>query len=125
MPQSTIPSEAELGIELPFPSFGENLTVSGATEDVVRMGDLFRAGSALLRVTQPRVPCFKLAAHLGQPPSFIRRFLHAGRSGFYLAVVEEGALRAGDAFTLVETDPAQFSVRGALEAAFGAERAER
>jgi MOSC domain-containing protein YiiM len=61
----------------------------------VRVGDRLRAGSALLEVTKPRRPCFKLAAHMGIP-EFPRLFLKSARSGWYARVVEEGDVGAGD-----------------------------
>lgn len=81
--------------------FGENLTVEGLTEETVRLGDVLRIGTALLQVTQPRYPCFKLGIRMGDP-LFPRRFLASGRTGFYLRVVEEGELGAGDPVGLVE-----------------------
>jgi MOSC domain-containing protein YiiM len=88
----------------PFGQFGENLTVEGLTEGTVRVGDIFRVGDALLQVTQPRVPCYKLALRMGEGPDFLRRFLDSGRLGFYLRVVEEGEIGAGDIIERVNTD---------------------
>lgn len=76
--------------------FGENLTLEGLTEDAVRIGDRFRMGTALLEVSQPRLPCFKLAARSGEP-AIAKAMLKGGRTGWYLRVVEEGAVAAGDA----------------------------
>ncbi|MBY0375464.1 MAG: MOSC domain-containing protein [Bryobacteraceae bacterium] len=83
--------------DFPYGFFGENLTIEGLTEDQLETGDLIRAGSALLQVTTPREPCFKLGTKFGDM-QFIRRFAESGRSGFYLAVLEEGILEAGDPF---------------------------
>ncbi len=58
---------AELGRALGYGTFGENLTVEGFVETDVRLGDAIRVGGALLAVTRPRLPCFKLAAHMGDP----------------------------------------------------------
>ena len=85
--------------------FGENLTLEGLAEDGVRLGDVFRVGAALLQVTQPRYPCFKLGIKMGDP-LFPRRFLASGRTGFYLRVLEEGEVGAGDALELVEKSDA-------------------
>ena len=85
--------------------FGENLTVEGLTEDAARLGDVFRVGAALLQVTQPRYPCFKLGIKMGAP-LFPRRFLASGRTGFYLRVLEEGEVGAGDTLELVEQSDA-------------------
>jgi MOSC domain-containing protein YiiM len=81
--------------------FGENLTVEGLTEDTVRLEDTYRVGSALLQVTQARQPCYKLGIRMGNP-RFPRRFLATGRLGFYLRVLEEGEVGAGDAIELVD-----------------------
>lgn len=91
------------GMELPWGAFGENFTTAGMNEADVHIGDTFRFGSAVLRVTQPQLPCYKLGAKF-QRDDIIERFLHSGRSGFYLEVVEEGEAGAGDTITLVEAD---------------------
>jgi MOSC domain-containing protein YiiM len=89
------------GMELSWGQFGENLTTAGLREDEVQIGDRFRAGTAVLVVTQPRVPCFKLGIRFGRP-DILRRFLRSGRSGFYFSVRQEGAVQAGDPITLIE-----------------------
>jgi MOSC domain-containing protein YiiM len=81
--------------------FGENVTVEGLTEETAHLGDVLRVGSAVLQVTQPRYPCYKLGIKMGDP-GFPRRLLASGRTGFYLRVVEEGEVGAGDALALVE-----------------------
>lgn len=75
--------------------FGENLTSRGVLEDEARIGDVLRAGDALLQVSQPRLPCAKLAMRAGEP-GIVAAFLRSGRTGFYLRVLEEGAVGAGD-----------------------------
>lgn len=90
--------------------FGENLTVSGMADDRVHIGDVFRVGEALLEVTQPRVPCYKLELKM-EMPGFSRQFLASGRLGFYFRVLEEGTVGAGDLIERVKTDPEQVSVR--------------
>jgi len=77
-------------------SFGENLTLEGLLENAVHIGDRLRIGTTLLEVSQPRSPCFKLGIRLGDP-RMVRRFQESGRSGFYLRVIEEGEVAAGDA----------------------------
>jgi len=76
-------------------SFGENLTVEGLGENEVAIGDEFAIGTAHFVVTQPRLPCFKLALAL-ETPSIPKTFLESGRTGFYLRVLQEGTLQAGD-----------------------------
>ena len=88
---------AELGRDdFPYGQFGENLTVEGLTEETVYIGDVFRIGTARLEVSQPRPPCFKLGLRMGRP-TFPKAFLASGRVGFYLRVLEEGEIGAGDA----------------------------
>ena len=102
---------SELGLEdMPFGRFGENFTVTGMPEDQVHIGDVFRVGEALVQVTQPRPPCFKLGIRMGMP-WFPKLFLASGRVGFYLRVLEEGLVGAGDQIELVEEDKAGMSVR--------------
>ena len=93
-----------------YGQFGENLTTEGLTEDTVHIGDQFRIGEALVEVTQPRVPCFKLAFKMGIP-TFVKTFLASGRSGFYFRVLEEGMIGAGDSIERTHTDPIGMSVR--------------
>lgn len=88
----------------PHGQFGENLTVSGLSEESVRVGDIFRIGGALLQITQPRIPCYKLAMRMRQGTDFPARFQESGRMGFYLRVLEEGEIGAGDTIELLERD---------------------
>jgi MOSC domain-containing protein YiiM len=83
------------GIELPWGVFGENLTTEGMLEEQVQIGDRLRIASAEFVVTQPRMPCFKLGIRFGHP-DMVKRFLHSQRTGFYLSVVLEGQVAAGD-----------------------------
>lgn len=94
----------ELSRPLPFGQFGENLTVEGLPETEVSIGDVYRVGTALLQVSQPRSPCGKLVMKMGLP-GFAKDFLASGRTGFYLRVLEEGEVGAGDAIALVSRDP--------------------
>jgi MOSC domain-containing protein YiiM len=99
------PWRAELPeVELPWGSFGENFTTEGLLEDEVHIGDRFRIGEAEVVVTQPRTPCFKLGIRFGDP-EMVSRFLESRRSGFYLAVLREGRLEAGDAVELLGREP--------------------
>jgi MOSC domain-containing protein YiiM len=94
----------ELELEaLPWGSFGENLTTAGWWEDEVHIGDRFRIGAAEVVVTQPRMPCFKLAMKFDRE-DIVESFLESGRPGFYLAVLQEGDLAAGDAMERIHED---------------------
>jgi len=88
------------GVDLPWGVFGENFTTEGLLEDTVQIGDKLQAGSAEFVVTQPRMPCFKLGVRFDRP-DMVKRFLHSGRTGFYLAVAREGEVAASDVVTLV------------------------
>ncbi|MCH7979030.1 MAG: MOSC domain-containing protein [Acidobacteria bacterium] len=101
----------ELGrTDFQIPQFGENFTVEGMTEDKIHVGDVFRVGDALVEVTQPRVPCYRLGIKMGDP-KFPKRFLQSCLVGFYLRVLEEGAVGAGDNIEMVRQDPEAMSVR--------------
>ena len=95
--------------DLSWAGFGENLTTEGLSEETLCIGDRLRIGSALLVVTQPRIPCFKLAIRIGRD-DILKRFLASGRSGFYFAVMEEGDLAAGDQIQIEHRDPEKVSV---------------
>ena len=82
--------QQELGRDdLGYGHFGENFTVEGMPDDRIHIGDVFRIGGALLEVTQPRLPCFKLEMKMDLP-GFSRQFIPSGRLGFYFRVLEEG-----------------------------------
>ena len=83
------------GMEMPPGMFGENLTTEGMDEREVKIGDRFRIGTTVLQVSQPRMPCFKLALKFGRP-DMVKRFWLSGRSGIYFSIVEEGELAPGD-----------------------------
>ena len=108
---------AELGGDpLPTGAFGENLTTAGLDLTAALVGDVWRVGSVVLQVTQPRVPCYKLAIRFDDP-KMPRRFTAAGRPGAYLRVLQEGELAAGDA-VVVESRPAHEVSVGLVAAAY-------
>jgi MOSC domain-containing protein YiiM len=102
---------------LDFGAFGENLTTEGLDDGEISIGDIVRAGSSLLMVTQPRIPCFKLAARFGRA-DMVKRFALARRPGFYFAVVEEGEVGAGDTVEVGERATERMSVRELFDAYF-------
>ncbi len=89
--------------------FGENLTVQGMDENDIHIGDVFRIGGAVVEVTEPRTPCHKLAMRMAME-DFPKKFLASGRVGFYLRVIEEGEIGAGDAIELISADSHAMSV---------------
>jgi MOSC domain-containing protein YiiM len=96
-------------MDLPFGVFGENLTTEGITEETVCIGDQFRMGSAVLQVTQPRMPCFKLGILFGRA-DMVKRFWKSGLSGIYFSIVAEGDLAAGDTIALIDRPSNAISV---------------
>ena len=92
-----------------YGQFGENLTTQGLLENEVCIGDIYEIGQAVIQLTQPRVPCYKLANKLGIP-SFAKTFLRANRSGFYARVLEEGGVQADDDIKLMQRDAVGMSV---------------
>jgi MOSC domain-containing protein YiiM len=91
------------GTDLAWGAFGENFTTEGLLEPEIRIGDRIRVGSAEFLVTQPRMPCFKLGVRFGRD-DMVKRFLHSGRPGFYLAVVREGDVARGNSLEFVGRD---------------------
>ena len=89
--------------------FGENFTVDGMPDDKTHVGDVFRVGNSLVQVTQPRVPCYRLGIKMGSP-EFPKKFLQSNRVGFYMRVIQEGEVGAGDLIELVEKDPQRMTV---------------
>ena len=97
--------------DVPFSwgKFGENLTTEGLMEDALCVGDRLRVGSAVLMVTQPRMPCYKLALRFDRD-DMIKRFLTSQRSGFYFSVIEEGQVQAGSKVEILSRDPHRVAV---------------
>lgn len=96
--------------ELGWGAFGENLTTEGLLEDRVAIGDRVLCGTVEMVVTQPRLPCYKLALR-HRRAGIIREFMESLKSGFYLAVLREGELAAGDAIELIPTDGDRMTVK--------------
>jgi MOSC domain-containing protein YiiM len=98
------------GEELPWGAFGENFTTEGMLEDDVWIGDRYRVGTTELVVTQPRMPCYKLAIRFGQV-EMVKRFLDSRRSGFYFAVAREGDAGAGDVIERLPRNQKRLTVK--------------
>ena len=96
--------EERLARALPEAAFGENFTTRGLTENTVHIGDIFEVGEATVRVSQPRQPCFKLAAR-HEEPKLALWVQETGRTGFYLRCLEPGWVAPDQTVTLVERSP--------------------
>jgi MOSC domain-containing protein YiiM len=105
----------KLGAAMPVPSFGENFTTEGLLETAVCVGDVYRIGGAVVQVSRPREPCFKLANKHGQPslPRWIRE---TGYTGFYCRVLEPGVIQSGDAITLLDRPHPTQTIAAAMAA---------
>lgn len=113
--------KAELpGVELPYGAFGENLIVAGFDDASACLGDIYRAGSALLMAIQPRLPCSKLGLRFNDP-GMVKRFAQSLRLGVYFRVVEPGKVRRGDAFTKASEHAVRFPVYELARLYFDAE----
>ncbi|MEU9923976.1 MOSC and FAD-binding oxidoreductase domain-containing protein [Streptomyces griseoluteus] len=95
--------------DLTFGMFGENFTVDGLPDDDVCIGDRYRIGEAEFEVTQPRVTCYRVGMRLGEPAMASLLVAHH-RPGFYLRVLAEGRVQAGDEITLTRRGPEELSV---------------
>lgn len=103
--------------ELVYGQFGENLTIEGLDESRLCIGDRLAISNAVLEITQPRVPCFKLglAFELNAMP---RLFVGHAATGIYFRVIECGEISAGDPVALVHNDPCQITVQALFKAYF-------
>jgi ferredoxin-NADP reductase/MOSC domain-containing protein YiiM len=102
--------EKELGRDdFTHGQFGENFTVEGLADDEVCIGDRYQIGEAIFEVTQPRVTCFRVGIRMDDPrmPSLL---VSHHRPGFYMRVLQEGLVEAGDEISLLEQGPEQISV---------------
>ena len=106
---------------LSWGAFGENLTISGLREDTVHIGDLLKVGCAVLRVTQPRMPCYKLQLRFNRD-DMIKRFLVSGRSGFYFSVANPGDVAAGSRVEILDRDPGGVTVADIVSLYLGQKR---
>ena len=102
--------ERELGrSDFSYGQFGENFTVDGLADDEVCVGDRFRIGGALFEITQPRVTCYRVGIRMDDPAMPTLLVAHH-RPGFYLRVLEEGAVQAGDEIVKVADGPERLTI---------------
>ena len=108
-------------LEWSWGMFGENLTVSGFDESEVFLGDIYKVGEALVQVSQYREPCYKLGHKFGTQ-KMLKQFIQHGRGGTYLSILEEGNVKVGDDFTLVERPEKSLSVEALFQLVFANEK---
>jgi MOSC domain-containing protein YiiM len=95
--------------------FGSNLAVTGLTEEMVHIGDRFRLGSALIEVSQPRQPCWKIEHRFGHK-GMVASIIKTGRCGWYFRVIETGEVTAGDALERIAIGAEDWSVARVFKA---------
>jgi len=109
---------SELGLARCEPgAFGENFSVAGQTETAVCIGDVYEVGTAVVQVSQPRGPCWKLGRRWNRP-DFPRLVLSTGRTGWYLRVVGPGSVCAGDSLQLVDRPYPEWTIQRANDVAY-------
>jgi MOSC domain-containing protein YiiM len=100
----------ELGIEMPHGAFGENLTIEGLDEETVCIGDTYAIGeTAVVQVSSPRSPCWKIARRWGIK-TLTAEVDRTGRTGWYHRVLTEGPIAAGDTVRLLERPTPEWTV---------------
>jgi MOSC domain-containing protein YiiM len=102
-------------LDLPHGAFGENFTTAGMLEAEVCVGDIYTVGSAVVQVSQPREPCWKVARRW-RIKDLTAQVERTGRTGFYFRVVRHGEVQAGDALALRERPAPQWSIERCNEA---------
>ena len=100
--------------KLDWGMFGENLTTEGLLEDKTNIGDEYEIGTAKFAVTQPRMPCFKLAIKF-QSGGVIKQMFASAKCGIYFKVLEEGEIGAGDEIKLVKKDPNNVTIQDMMK----------
>ncbi len=110
--------EEELGRTLEPGTFGENLTTEGIDLTASRVGDRWSLGTASLEVSEPRIPCSKLAHKMGDP-KFVKRFAQALRPGAYLRIIEEGTIEADDRIEVISRPEHEVTLGLVARAYFG------
>ena len=90
--------------------FGENLTVEGLDESIMRIGDIYKIGNAVVQVSQPREPCYKLGVRFGNA-RILKEFIDYGYCGTYVRILEEGEVKNGDELILQEKSENTLTVK--------------
>ena len=96
-------------LEWTFGMLGENLTVEGLNEKELHIGDIYKVGHAVVQITQPREPCYKFAMKFDSN-DVLKQFIDHGYPGTYVKVLEEGDVKNGDTFVLIEKATGSISI---------------
>ncbi|GMN08480.1 MOSC domain-containing protein [Croceitalea sp. MTPC5] len=101
--------------------FGENLTVQGLDEANIRIGSIYKIGTALVQITQPREPCFKLGIRFGTQ-NILKEFIAHAHPGTYIKILEEGTVKKTDSLVLVEASDNALTVKAFYELLYSKEK---
>lgn len=103
--------------------FGENLTIEGLDESKIKLGSIYSIGEALVQVSQPRIPCFKLGIRFNDS-KVVKEFIQASYPGIYLKVLQPGSVKVGDEMLLKEQPCGSSSVLD-VHSLFGVNKGNR
>lgn len=96
-------------LEWQFGMFGENITIDKFEETNIRIGDTFKIGTAIIQVSEPRQPCFKLGVRFNNQ-KILKDFIQSSYSGFYVRILQEGEVKNGDSLELIERNSNDLSI---------------
>jgi len=108
-------------LEWTYGMLGENLTVEGLDEKQLHIGDIYKVGNAVVQITQPREPCYKFAMKFDSP-NVLNQFIEHGYPGTYIRILDEGTVKNGDTFKLVEKAKNSISVFQFFELLFAQDK---
>ncbi len=97
-------------LEWDWGMFGENLTIAGLNEDEIRIGDIYKTGGALVQISQPREPCYKLGVRFGTQ-EILKQFIDRAFPGTYVRILQEGEVKTTDELLLVERSKNTLTVK--------------
>ncbi len=101
--------------------FGENLTVEGLNEAKIRIGDIYKLGTAVVQISQPREPCYKLGIRF-KSSRVIKQFINHGYPGTYVKVIQKGEVKTGDNFILQKQSPNELTIKNFYKLLFDKEK---
>ncbi len=101
--------------------FGENLTIAGLEESQIRIGDIYKLGGALVQISQPREPCYKLGIRF-ETQNIIKQFIDRSHPGTYVRIMEEGLVSQGDSMVLVKQSENSLTIQQFYQLLFAKEK---
>ncbi|MGE7878612.1 MOSC domain-containing protein [Peribacillus muralis] len=105
---------ARFSKKLDIPAFGENVTVTGMTEDITYIGDVYQMGEAIIQINQGRIPCSTIS-HYNLEPRFLKSVMKTGFTGYFARVIKDGTIKKQDEIVLLERHQEKITVQYATE----------